>query len=691
MRPIILFPLFAAMTTLKGVGPRMGSLFERLCGGKCVDLLWHLPSGVIDRSYSPELRVAEKGRVATLSLHVDEHIPSPKHGKPHRVLCNDGTADITISYFTAKGDYLERLFPLDCDVIVSGNLERFGRGWSMSHPDYVLLPPRRSEIPLYEPIYPLTEGLTRRKVGHAVGQVLSKLPDLPEWHDPALMKREGWLPWREALQEVHHPNATTLDENLRRRLAYDELLADQLALAIMRGYHKKAKGRVIKSNGAAAKKLLDSLPFSLTEGQKQALVDIKEDMESPHRMLRLLQGDVGSGKTIVALLAMLEALEVGLQTALMAPTGILARQHAETLSAFLKPLGIEVGLLLGGGKTKVRSEILSRIKDGSLRVVVGTHAIFQKDIEFSNLGLAVVDEQHRFGVQQRLKLAEKGKGVDILVMTATPIPRTLTLTAFGDMDVSRILEKPAGRLPVDTRLIDGTRLNDVIDGIGRQLKKDARIYWVCPLVEESEKMDIAAATQRADLLAKRFGGDKVGLVHGRLKAHAKEKVMQAFAKGEIKILVATTVIEVGVDVPEASLMVVEHSERFGLAQLHQLRGRIGRGSEKSTCLLLYQAPLGEIAKARLKMMRETEDGFVIAEEDLRLRGPGEVLGTRQSGLQFFKMADLAQDRELLYMAHDDAKVILNNDSQLDRSRGKTLRNLLYLFEKDAAVRLFRSG
>jgi ATP-dependent DNA helicase RecG len=694
MRPTILFPLFASITSLRGIGPKLAPVFERLCGPHIVDMLFHLPNGVIDRRYRPKLRTADKDRIATLTLRITEHLPPARAGKPYRILATDGSAEITLTYFTAKGDYLSKLYPVDKEIIVSGKLERFAGGWTMSHPDYAVPLSRVAEIPSFEPVYPMTEGASAKILRRVIADSLSRLPDLPEWHDEALLKRENWPAWKDALHQVHNPTKPEGDldaQPARRRLAYDELLADQLALAIIRRHAKKAAGRAFAGTGKLTEALKKNLPFTLTAGQIEALREITEDLAAPERMLRLLQGDVGSGKTIVALFAMLQLVESGSQAALLAPTEILAKQHYDRLKEFLEPLNIPVGLLTGKKNASARKQTLAALEDGSLQIVVGTHALFQEEIIFKDLGLAVIDEQHRFGVQQRLLLSDKGKGVDILLMTATPIPRTLTLTAYGDMDVSRLADKPAGRQPIDTRLIDLERLDEVVAGVGRQIAKGAKVYWVCPLVEESEKSDLAAATARAETLRSHFGAEAVGLVHGRMKGDEKNRVMESFAHGDTKILVATTVIEVGVDVPEACLMIVEHAERFGLAALHQLRGRVGRGAAKSTCLFLFQAPLSETAKARLTCLRETEDGFLIAEEDLRLRGPGEVLGTRQSGAPLYKMASLYGDRDLIAIASADSKHILAQDPELSTPRGKALRTLLYLFEKDSAVRLFRAG
>jgi len=749
MRPQILFPLFAPITSLKGIGPRLGPLYKRLCGEHIVNLLWHLPVGAIDRSYSPELKYADKDRVVTLALDIVEHAPPParKPNLPYRIVGTDGTDQVIINYFNVKGDYLGKLYPTDRKTVVSGLLERFRGGWSMSHPDFVVPLERRDEIPRCEPVYALTECISGKMLRKVAQLALDKAPDLPEWHDPSLLAREKWPTWKEALRKLHNPTADVrtqmsdvrepflssdicnLTSGERKRLAYDELLADQLSLAVIRRHHRASGGRALPGTGEWVAKLKQSLPFKLTQGQETAIAEISADIKAPKRMLRLLQGDVGSGKTIVALMAMLQAAESGAQAALMAPTEILAKQHYARLCQFLKSVGIEIGLLVGKGRGGERQPVLDGLASGTLKLVVGTHALLQEEVKFHDLGLAVVDEQHRFGVNQRLQLSDKGRGVDILVMTATPIPRTLTLTAYGDMDVSRLPEKPTGRQPIDTRLINMERLEEVIEGVRRQIAKGAQIYWVCPLVAELETSDLAAATERAALLAKKLnssplegevrrggpqqspnseilgqaspplpqplpqgeGGSLVGLIHGRMSSEEKDHVMAGFVGGTIKVLVATTVIEVGVDVPNATLMIVEHAERFGLAQLHQLRGRVGRGADKSSCLLLYQHPAGEMAKARLKMLRETEDGFRIAEEDLRLRGPGELLGLRQSGAPEFRIANLALHRDLLDMAHDDAKLILNRDPELTSERGKALRILLYLFERDAAVPLLGAG
>ena len=693
MRPEILFPLFAPVTALPGVGPRLAKLFEALCGPHVVDVCWHLPSGLIDRRYAPKLNEAEPGRIATLVLTVGAHRPPHNPRQPYRVPCHDETGSIDLVFFHPRADYLAKALPEGEVRVASGKVELFQDRLQMTHPDHIGTVADLAELQSVEPVYPLTAGLSLKVVGKAVRAALARAPELAEWTEPALLARHGWDAWHDSLVTAHAPGS--FDDLLpttaaRSRLAYDELLANQLALSLVRAHQRRQKGRRIRGDGRLRARLIEALPYRLTASQTRAIQEITADMAEPARMLRLLQGDVGSGKTVVAVMAMLTAVEAGGQAVLMAPTEILARQHYATLEPLAAAAGVGVEILTAREKGRARADIRERLASGESGLAVGTHALFQEEVAFRDLALAVIDEQHRFGVHQRLTLTGKGRAADVLVMTATPIPRTLMLTAYGDMDASRLTEKPAGRQPVDTRTLPLERIGEVVAAVARALDGGAKVYWVCPLVAESEVSDLAAAEARYDALKERFGG-RTGLVHGRMKGPEKDRVMQAFAEGDVDLLVATTVIEVGVDVPRASVMVIEHAERFGLAQLHQLRGRVGRGTARSTCLLLYQGPLGDTAKARLKILRETDDGFRIAEEDLRLRGAGELLGTRQSGLPEFRLADLAAHGELLAAARDDARLVLERDPELEGPRGQALRTLLYLFEREAAVRFLRSG
>jgi ATP-dependent DNA helicase RecG len=633
--------------------------------------------------------------VVTLAVHIDRHRPAPPHRSraPHLIYASDDTGDIALTYFSLPKNHLEKLYPVGTVRYVSGRAALYDGMLQMVHPDRVVDEKDFARLPLVEPVYPLTEGLSLNQVRRATDAALEKVPALPEWQDEAWRTAHGYPSFAEALRAVHRPAepAGAVPASAAwERLAFDELLAGQLALALSRTHLRRQAGRRAAGDGKRVARIIAALPYSLTTSQSRALREIVADLGGPHRMLRLLQGDVGSGKTVVAFLAAATVVGAGLQAALMAPTEILARQHLATIAPLAQAAEMRAAILTGRERGRERAAILERLADGRIDLLIGTHALFQEDVEFNDLALAVIDEQHRFGVHQRLALTNKGEAVDMLVMTATPIPRTLVLTYFGDMDLSELREKPAGRKPVDTRTIPLDRIEEVVEAVGRAVKEGRRVYWVCPLVEESENIDLAAAEERFSFLRNKFG-KVVEIVHGRLKGAEKDAAMARFASGSTRLLVATTVIEVGVDVPEASVMVIEHAERFGLSQLHQLRGRIGRGPEQSTCILLYKGPLGEFAKARLAIMRETEDGFRIAEEDLRLRGEGDVLGTRQSGMPGFRVVRIEVHRHLIQAARDDAALILARDPGLRSQRGEALRNLLYLFERDDAIRLIRAG
>ena len=702
MRPELLNPLFRPVTSLTGIGPKLGLTLKRLLAGsesasepRGADLLFHLPVGIIDRRRQPGIALSPEGAIVTLKVRVDRHQKPPRGNRrvPYRVFAHDDTGEIGLTFFHAHEDYLEKTLPVGETRYVSGRVEWFNGRPTMVHPDHIVDEAGFADLPLIEPVYPLTAGLPRKVLARAVGEALASLPTLPEWLDPALRAKRAWPGFAEALAGAHHPvDAGDLEplSPALARLAYDELLASQLALALMRAHQRRSTGRVRIGDGSIKSRLIAALPCSLTRSQTGALAEIEADLARPERMLRLLQGDVGSGKTVVALLAAATVIEAGAQAALMAPTELLVRQHAGTIEPLAEAAGLRVAALTGREKGREREAILAGLADGSIHLLVGTHALFQAGVDFADLGLVVVDEQHRFGVHQRLALAAKGGATDVLVMTATPIPRTLVLTYYGDMDVSRLTEKPAGRRPIETRALPLDRLDEVVERIRAASAEGAKAYWVCPLVEESELLDVAAAEERYAALSVSLG-PIVGLVHGRMMPAERDRAMQRFQSGETRVLVATTVVEVGVDVADATIMVIEHAERFGLAQLHQLRGRVGRSDLPSVCLLLYKPPLGAIARDRLSIMRETDDGFRIAEEDLRLRGGGEILGTRQSGTPGFRVARLEHHGDLMEIARDDARLIVEIDPDLARARGEALRLLLYLFGRDEAIRLIRAG
>ena len=685
MRPERLNPLFIAADSLKGVGTGLARPLEKLNLTRLRDFVYHLPDRFVERRAVANLDEASVGENIVVALTPVEYRSSAGRG-PFRVLAADAAGNIcSVTYFGRNTGWAKKQLPLGQTKWIAGRLDQYGQMLQIVHPDHVADAGETSLSQLCEPIYPLSEGLTQGRLAALIQQALGHVADLPEWIEPGLMDKMAWPAWRDGLMLAHkgpHPSA-------RDRLAYDELLANSLALMLVRNANRARSGTPLIGDGHLRTRL--DLPFALTGAQRRAIGEIEGDMAQASPMLRLLQGDVGSGKTVVALEAMLLAVEAGAQAALLAPTEILARQHHETLCRMAAGTGVTIGLLTGRDKGKARESILMGLMDGSIPIVVGTHAIFQDAVAYKNLALVVIDEQHRFGVGQRLMLTQKGKRTPhCLAMTATPIPRTLTLAQYGEMDVSKLDEMPPGRQPIDTRVVAVERMGDVVGAIGRHLESGEQAYWVCPMVRELESEDLAAAEARFAELKARFG-DKVVLVHGQLRPEVKDAAMERFSRGEAGLLVATTVIEVGVDVPNATLMVIEQAERFGLAQLHQLRGRVGRGSGKSTCLLLRSDALSETARARLALMRETQDGFRIAEEDLALRGGGELLGTRQSGDTPFRVADLEQIQRLLPLAHDDARLLIERDGGLTGPRGEAARLLLYLFERDWGVQLLRGG
>ncbi len=691
MRPDILNPIFAESQTLDGVGPKMAKPLEKLGLTRIKDIAYHLPERFVSRRAIADLDEGAEGEQVIIALTATEHRAPYNPGRgPYRVMAQDDAGNIcALTYFGRASYTAKKQLPVGEKRWVAGRLDRYGDMLQIVHPDHVEETSAAHLARMNEPVYALSEGLTQPRVAALVAQSTERLPELPEWIEPGQFDVVNWPSWRDAMHLAHKD----VHKEARDRLAYDELLANSLALLMVKAEGRRRKGQALKGDGALRAKL--ELPFAMTGAQKRSVAEIEGDLQQEAPMLRLLQGDVGAGKTVVALEAMLIAVEAGKQAALLAPTEILARQHFETLRTMAAPTGVEVALLTGRAKGKEREGLLMGLLQGTIDILVGTHAIFQDSVAYKDLGLVVIDEQHRFGVAQRLALAGKGKRAPhTLAMTATPIPRSLTLAQYGEMDVSRLDELPPGRQAIDTLVVSQDRAEDVIAGVQRHLATGQQAYWVCPMVREAngsfQASDIAAAEARYAELAERFGDDVV-MVHGQLKPEVKDANMERFASGKAKLLVATTVIEVGVDVPSSTLMVIEQAERFGLAQLHQLRGRVGRGSEKSRCLLLRGSELSETAQKRLALMRETQDGFRIAEEDLQLRGGGELLGTRQSGEAAFRIADLEQVQQMLPIAHADARLLIERDGGLTSERGEAARILLYLFERDWGVQLLRGG
>jgi ATP-dependent DNA helicase RecG len=680
MRPQILFPLFAPVSSLKGVGPKILPLIEKLAGPLARDLLFLAPQGVIVRAPA-DTASARDGAVQTFTVRIEAHLPSHRPPAPYRIRAFDRAGFMYLTYVKGGGPHLLRQHPVGSDRVVSGKVDMRGVETQIAHPDYVVPLERAGDIPTVEAVYPATAGVTSRIVRKLVLEALDRAPELPDWLDPAFAAREKFPPWRAALASLHSPRSEAdlaPQSVFRRRLAYDELFAHQLAMAERKASRKRQTAAVVPASDIA-RAAEAALPFALTGAQIRSLSEIRGDLMSGERMSRLLQGDVGSGKTVVAMLAMADVAAAGRQSVLMAPTEILARQHYETLAGPLLAQDVGVVLFTGRDKGAGRAEKLKAIASGHAAVIVGTHALFQDDVDYRDLALSVIDEQHRFGVADRRRLQDKGEAAHLLAMSATPIPRTLELTVYGDLDVSRLDEKPPGRTPVATRAVPMPRLPEIVARLKSAVDAGAQAFWICPLVAESDLSDLIAAEQRAASLKAIFGA-KVGLIHGQLPNAEKDAVMAQFVEGSLAVLVATTVVEVGVNVPNATIMVIEQAERFGLAQLHQLRGRVGRGSRESACVLLYDLPLGKTAEARIDILRKSDDGFLIAERDLELRGGGDPLGLKQSGFPAYRLADPVAHRDLIATAADDARLMLARDPAFTSPRGHAVQALRALFD-----------
>lgn len=680
MRDERLFPLFEPLDTLPGIGPKLKPALERLVEGETAwDLLLHLPQKWLDRRVRETFAEVELGEVATVKGEVQTYKPPYSAKAPHRVRLADETGFLTLAFFHADGKWLQQQFPIGAQRIVSGRIEEYQGERQMPHPDYILDPASGELPPPVEPIYGLTAGLTNKRLHGAVLAALDRVPaDLPEWLDPPLKTERRWPGFADALRTLHAPEH--YDEEAfglaRERLAYDEALARETFFALARAQRRKRRGPPMPPARPAQRIILNALPFRPTGAQLSAIKDIEADLASTTPMRRMLQGDVGAGKTLVAAIAAVQAVTAGHQVAFMAPTEVLARQQFATLDSLLSQHGYTVAALTGRDKGSGREATLMGIGDGSIQIVAGTHALFQEKVAFKQLGLIIVDEQHRFGVLDRVRLAGKAESPHMLVMSATPIPRTLALAVHGDLDVSILNEKPPGRKPVETRALPDNRIDEVIMAVGRAVGRGERAFWICPKVDVED--DESAAVSRHAALSDQLNVP-VGLVHGRMKPAEKDAALDAFREGRTGVLVATTVVEVGVDVPEATIMVIERAEGFGLAQLHQLRGRVGRGDKPAYCLLLYRPPLGETARERLETLRRTEDGFEIAEADFRLRGPGDMLGLRQSGLASHRVIQLPADADLLAVAHKDADYLIQKDEALETPRGAAVTLLRDLF------------
>ena len=685
MRPKILYKLFSNLETIKGIGPKNAKLIERLCGKYLLDLILHRPIAYIDRRNSPKIKDLSNNSIVTLILKVDGHTPSFNKRMPYKITCSDDTGQLNIVYFNLRGPYLKKMFPIGSKKVVSGKVEEFNGIFQMTHPQHIADESNLDSVKKIECVYPLTAGISSKIIQKSINSSLAIIDDLPEWIPNDYLQKNNWTSWKKSIYEMHNPNELKEDKEdiYLNRLVFDELLSQQLTVRLIKNKISKLKGNTIKPNGSLLESLKNHLSFELTDDQNQAIKEISKDQSSPNKMLRLIQGDVGSGKTIVALHGMIQCAENSKKSILMAPTEILAEQHYNTIKFFADKLKLSCALITASNKKNHNYES---------DILIGTHALFQDKVSIDNIGLIVIDEQHRFGVHQRILLNEKaGNECDILLMTATPIPRTLELASYGDMDITKIVQKPKNRKPIITKSINLNKIESLKEALIKKLKQREKIYWVCPLVDESDKMDLQSVNQRVLDIQKYYKDFNVEMVHGQMKQEEKNKIMDNFKNFKTQILVATSVIEVGIDDPDATVIIIENSERFGLSQLHQLRGRVGRGTKQSTCILLFDGPLTENAKKRINVMKETNDGFKIAEEDLSIRGAGEILGTRQSGLPNFRLTNLNVHKSLMSQAREMAIKIVEKDPELSSDQGKSLRLLLHLFNNQVAIDYLKSG
>ena len=654
--------LFKNISFLKGVGPKLSKYLKNKRIEKINDLLWHLPYSSTDRSDMVTLDKLEPGKIQTVKVRVKRHNFPRIRNLPNKVICDDDFGKIDIVFFNSRENYIKAVLPLNKSVLLSGKVNYYKNSYQITNPDYITSINKIDYVKKKIPKYSLTEGLNEKSYRKIIEKVIMNLPDLDEWYDNDTLKKFNFKSWKESLLKLHNSEINNdLNNKYRRRLALDEIMSNLMVLSKNRKRFKETNKKNKIFDNLIAKYIVESLNYKLTKAQEEAIKEINKDLKSDKKMFRILQGDVGSGKTIVSLITSANVLENGFQASLMAPTAILAKQHYNLAKKIFEKTKIKIELLTGKTDYKSRKKILAELKNGKIDLLIGTHALFQKKIEFKNLGYIIIDEQHKFGVKQRMSLAEKGgKNCDVLLMSATPIPRTMMLTIYGDMDVSRLLEKPKNRLPILTYSKPEKKIDELVEIIKKDLSDNNQVFWVCPLINDSQILDYSSVTKRYEWLKKKFPS-QTSILHGELKQGEKDLILEKFLQKKTKILVSTTVIEVGIDFPDANLIIIENANKFGLAQLHQLRGRVGRGSKQGKCILLFKDNLSKNSIQRIKILKKSSDGFLIAEEDMKMRGFGDIIGFQQSGEKFFKIADPINHADLFVYAENYLEKIENDN------------------------------